>query len=89
VNKQVGGRIIRKRIHVRIEHVNHSKCRQEFLDRVAKNDRIGKLARKVGKKVSLKRTATLQPKPNRVVGLKSTNNTIETLEPEAYINLFV
>lgn len=38
VNKLVGNRIIRKRIHVRTEHVSHSKCRQDFLDRVQAND---------------------------------------------------
>jgi large subunit ribosomal protein L21e len=31
VNKQVRGRILKKRINLRIEHVNHSKCRQDFL----------------------------------------------------------
>ncbi len=34
VNKQVGNRIMRKRITVRIEHVKQSKSRQGFLDRV-------------------------------------------------------
>ena len=28
---QIGNRIIRKRIHVRIEHVTPSRCREEFL----------------------------------------------------------
>ena len=37
VNKRVGNRIIKKRIHVRVEHVRHSKSRQEFLDRVKEN----------------------------------------------------
>lgn len=31
VNKRVRGRILPKRINVRIEHVKHSKCRQDFL----------------------------------------------------------
>ena len=34
VNKRVRGKILPKRIYVRVEHVKHSQCRQEFLDRV-------------------------------------------------------
>ncbi|GAB5370844.1 hypothetical protein AAMO2058_001528200 [Amorphochlora amoebiformis] len=89
VNKQVGGRIMKKRIHVRIEHIKHSTCRQEFLERVKKNGRIAKLAKAKNVKVPLKRQAALQPKPARVIGVKSTNNSVETLYPEAYVNLFV
>lgn len=40
MNKKVGNRILKKRIHVRIEHVKHSTCRQEFLDRVKLNDQL-------------------------------------------------
>eukprot|EP00878_Enallax_costatus_P045559 GHUV01054970.1.p1 GENE.GHUV01054970.1~~GHUV01054970.1.p1 ORF type:complete len:155 (-),score=25.48 GHUV01054970.1:137-601(-) len=40
INKQVNGRIIRKRIHVRIEHVQPSRCREDFLRRRETNDRI-------------------------------------------------
>src|SRR5438105_15429753 len=36
VNKRVRHRIIAKRIHVRIEHVQPSRCRQEFVKRVQK-----------------------------------------------------
>jgi hypothetical protein len=35
---QVNGRIIPKRIHVRIEHVHPSRCKEEFLRRVKAND---------------------------------------------------
>jgi len=37
VYKIVGNRYIEKRVNIRIEHVRHSKCRQEFLDRVKAN----------------------------------------------------
>jgi large subunit ribosomal protein L21e len=37
VYKVVGNRYIEKRVNLRIEHVRHSKCRQEFLDRVKAN----------------------------------------------------
>ncbi len=40
VNKQVNGRIIRKRIHVRVEHVAPSRCKEEFLRRRKENDAI-------------------------------------------------
>mmetsp|Transcript_20168 Transcript_20168/g.35946 ORF Transcript_20168/g.35946 Transcript_20168/m.35946 type:complete len:165 (+) Transcript_20168:45-539(+) len=89
VNKQVGGRIMKKRIHVRIEHLKHSTCRQEFLERVKKNQRMAKIAKAKGMKISLKRQPALQPKAARIIGVKSTNNSVETLYPEAYVNLFV
>merc|ERR1719251_221622 len=38
VNKLIGNRIRRKKIHVRIEHIRKSKCRDDFLERVKKND---------------------------------------------------
>jgi large subunit ribosomal protein L21e len=37
VNKVVGNRYIEKRVNIRMEHIRHSKCRQEFLDRVKRN----------------------------------------------------
>lgn len=37
---QVGGRFMSKRIHVRVEHVVPSRCREEFLKRVATNDAV-------------------------------------------------
>jgi len=38
VNKRVRGKILPKRICVRIEHVKHSQCRKDFLDRVHANE---------------------------------------------------
>lgn len=37
VYKVVGNRYIEKRVSLRVEHVRHSACRQEFLDRVQTN----------------------------------------------------
>jgi large subunit ribosomal protein L21e len=34
INKQVGNRIIKKRIHVRVEHVRKSKCQDDFKARM-------------------------------------------------------
>ena len=53
VNKQVRNRIIKKRIHVKVEHVLPSKCRKQHLDRVKQNDAIK--AEKRAEKVCLKR----------------------------------
>lgn len=61
VNKRVRGKIIPKRINVRIEHVKHSKCRDDFLNRVKQNESLLKAAKEKGKWVSLKR----QPKQPR------------------------
>merc|ERR1711918_11298 len=38
VNKLVNGRILNKMIHVRVEHVRPSKCRQEVIGRVKENE---------------------------------------------------
>jgi large subunit ribosomal protein L21e len=56
VNKRVRGRIIAKRIHVRIEHVQPSRCRADFLKRREDNDAIKHAAKVKGEKPpSLKR----------------------------------
>merc|ERR1712225_71449 len=37
IYKQVGNRYIEKRINVRLEHINHSRSREEFITRVKNN----------------------------------------------------
>lgn len=66
VNKRVRGKIIPKRINIRIEHVKHSKCRQDFLARVKKNLKMQRTARKNKVKFCLKRQPA-QPRPGHVV----------------------
>lgn len=51
VYKRVGGRILNKRIHVRVEHVQPSRCREEFLKRRASNDAAKAEAKKKGESV--------------------------------------
>jgi len=60
VNKLIGNRIRRKKIHVRIEHIRKSKCRSDFLARVKKND-AAKAAAKTNKEAykALKRVPVL------------------------------
>jgi large subunit ribosomal protein L21e len=55
VNKFVNGRIIEKRIHVRIEHIRKSKCQQEILARKLRNESLKAAARAGGEKADLKR----------------------------------
>ena len=55
VNKQVNGRIIQKRIHVRIEHIRKSRSRLAFVERVKANDAAKVQAKKEGRKISCKR----------------------------------
>ena len=55
VNKLVNGRIIEKRIHVRTEHVRKSKCREDFLTRVKKNDALKREAKKAGITIDTRR----------------------------------
>ncbi len=66
VNKRVRGKILPKRINVRIEHVRPSKCREEFLARVKSNDEKRREAKAQGKKIILKRKPA-QPLEARVI----------------------
>ncbi|XP_043701147.1 60S ribosomal protein L21-1-like [Telopea speciosissima] len=55
INKQVGHRIIRKRIHVRVEHVQISRCGEELRLRKVKNDQLKVEAKARGEVISTKR----------------------------------
>ncbi|XP_036100413.1 60S ribosomal protein L21-like [Molossus molossus] len=61
VNKQVKGKILAKRMNVRIEHIKHSKSQDSFLKHVKKNDQKRKEAKEKGTWVQLKH----QPAPPR------------------------
>ncbi|KAG6413608.1 hypothetical protein SASPL_126322 [Salvia splendens] len=79
VNKQVGNRIIRKRIHVRIEHVQQSRCHEEVMLRIKKNDQLKADAKAQGKIISTKRQPE-GPKP----GFMVEGTTLETVTPIPY-----
>ena len=55
INKQHNGRIIPKRIHVRIEHIRKSRSRLAFVERVKKNDEAKRAAKARNEKISCKR----------------------------------
>ncbi|XP_061289469.1 large ribosomal subunit protein eL21-like [Bos mutus] len=81
VNKQVKGKILAKRINVRIKHIKHSKSRDSFLKRVKENDQKKKEAKEKGTWVKLKR----QPVPPREAHFVRTNGKEpELLEPIPY-----
>lgn len=65
-----------KRVSIRVEHVHHSKCRQEFLDRVKSNAAKKREGKDKGEHVQLKRMPA-QPRESRVVSIK--NNAPQTL----------
>jgi large subunit ribosomal protein L21e len=75
----VNGRIIRKRIHVRVEHVQPSRCTEEFRLRKVKNDQLKADAKERGEVISTKRQP-LGPKPVFMVE----GTTIETVTPIPY-----
>ncbi|CAG8441195.1 1588_t:CDS:2 [Ambispora gerdemannii] len=84
INKRVGNRYLEKRINVRIEHIKHSKCRDDFLRRVKENARLKHEARSKGEKVNLKRQPVL-PRPSHFVSTQK--NTPQTIMPIAYDTL--
>ena len=81
VNKRVGGRIIPKRVHFRIEHIKKSNCRKEFIERVKNNEILKAEAKKAGKKVDVKRLPA-QPDNAKFVAPKTP---VKTLAPKAFV----
>ncbi|KAK6461758.1 putative 60s ribosomal protein L21-a [Scheffersomyces coipomensis] len=81
VNKVVGNRYIEKRVNLRVEHVKHSKCRQEFLNRVKENAALKKAAKENGEQVSLKRQPA-KPRGSRIITTEG--NVPQTLAPVPY-----
>mmetsp|Transcript_10917 Transcript_10917/g.30645 ORF Transcript_10917/g.30645 Transcript_10917/m.30645 type:complete len:162 (+) Transcript_10917:92-577(+) len=86
VNKQVGNRIIKKRIHVRVEHVRHSKSRQEFLDRVVANAQAKKAAKAENKPVPELRRKPQQPRDGTIV--KASKDSVKTIWVPIYDEVF-
>ncbi|KAM5431667.1 60S ribosomal protein L21A [Microsporum canis] len=81
IYKRVGNRYIEKRVNVRIEHINHSRSREEFLNRVKENAIKKRKAKEEGIHVHLKRQP-VGPREARVVSLEG--NAPETLAPLPY-----
>jgi large subunit ribosomal protein L21e len=82
INKRVGGRVMKKRLHVRVEHVKKSKCREGFLQRVKDNE-VARREIKAGtrKAQDLKRI----PKPAKAGAIVKVSKSIaETLHVLPY-----
>uniref|UniRef100_A0A667X4Z3 Large ribosomal subunit protein eL21 n=1 Tax=Myripristis murdjan TaxID=586833 RepID=A0A667X4Z3_9TELE len=81
INGSHWGKILAKRINVRIEHVKHSKSRDSFLQRVKENEKKKLEAKQKGTWVELKR----QPAAPREAHFVSTKNNVpQLLEPIPY-----
>ena len=85
INKQYKGRIIPKRIHVRIEHVRRSECREAFKRRVRENDAKKQAAKLKGEKVYTKRV-NIQPREARTVDVSKTS--VEFMNAYKHRDLF-
>lgn len=81
IYKKVWHRYIEKRINVKIEHIQPSRSREDFLKRVKSNAEAKKKARAEGVTVQVKRLPA-QPREARTVSL--TINPPETVTPLAY-----
>ena len=79
MNKQVNTRIVGKRMHVHIEHVQPSRCKEDLIERIKKNDLVKAEAKAKGEKISTKRQPE-GPKPGFIVE----GATLETVTPIPY-----
>ncbi|XP_062093492.1 large ribosomal subunit protein eL21x/eL21w-like [Humulus lupulus] len=79
INKQVRRCIIKKRIHVRVVHVQPSRCTEEFRNRKLRNDKLKAEAKLKGEAISTKRQPE-GPKP----GFMVEGAQLETVTPIPY-----
>ncbi|KAL0214334.1 hypothetical protein P9112_006518 [Eukaryota sp. TZLM1-RC] len=81
VNKRVRHRIIRKRIHARVEHIRPSKSAQEFRQRCVENLRLAEQSKDTKQKYQLKRVPQ-GPRPAEIVDANVTD--VIEVRPVAY-----
>mmetsp|Transcript_14380 Transcript_14380/g.17487 ORF Transcript_14380/g.17487 Transcript_14380/m.17487 type:complete len:163 (+) Transcript_14380:143-631(+) len=86
VNKFVNGRIIEKRIHVRIEHIRPSNCNKEIISRKIANEAAKVEAKKTGVKVNLKRQPG-QPKEGYFLEAAGGEGVVTTIQPLPFSDL--
>ena len=73
-------RIVKKRLHVRVEHVVPSRCREEFLERRTRNDKMKAEAKAAGEAPPKTKRQPAGPKPGFVVE----GQTMHTVTPIPY-----
>lgn len=85
ITKVVGNRQMQKKIHVRIEHVRPSRCREEFLKRVNDNRAKNAAAKESGDKtvLVLKRKPE-GPRSGRTV--RTAKTAVEEITPVPYLH---
>ena len=66
---------------MRVEHIKHSNCRLEFLERVKRNRALKEEAKKAGQPFNLKRQP-VKPRESRVVAMDE--NAPVTITPVPY-----
>lgn len=81
VHKVVGSRYVEKRVNLRVEHVKHSNCRLDFLNRVKRNAALKREAFAKGETLNLKRQPQ-GPRPSHYVSTR--NNPLVHITPVAY-----
>ena len=81
IYKKVKHRYLEKRLNVRIEHIQPSRSRDDFLRRVKQNAALKKQAKVEGQPLQLKRQP-LMPREARTISVK--DNKPETVAPVAY-----
>mmetsp|Transcript_114534 Transcript_114534/g.160816 ORF Transcript_114534/g.160816 Transcript_114534/m.160816 type:complete len:166 (+) Transcript_114534:69-566(+) len=82
MTKIVGNRQLRKRIHVRIEHVRKSRCNEAFLQRVKENDKKKQQAKKEGKSIVCKR---VPEGPKEMKTVTAEPDDVEVLAPLPFV----
>mmetsp|Transcript_24727 Transcript_24727/g.57399 ORF Transcript_24727/g.57399 Transcript_24727/m.57399 type:complete len:166 (-) Transcript_24727:47-544(-) len=82
ITKIVGNRQLRKRIHVRIEHVRKSRCNEAFLHRVKENDKKKQQAKLEGKKLVCKR---VPEGPKEMKTVTASPDDVEVLAPLPFV----
>lgn len=85
VNKIHRQRQIKKRIHVRLEHVRKSKCDTQHLQRCAENDAKKKAAKDAGEPLDLKTLKRQPEQPKDAMIVKRKKTCVETLTPLPYV----
>ncbi|KAH6607335.1 50S ribosomal l21e [Trichoderma cornu-damae] len=81
IYKKVKHRYIEKRINIRIEHIQPSRSREDFIKRVKANAEAKKQARAEGLTVQVKRQPAL---PREATTVSLTDNPPETVTPLPY-----
>jgi large subunit ribosomal protein L21e len=83
VNKRVRGKILAKRISVRVEHIKKSNSRVDFLNRVKKNEILKREAKQAGKPAPMCKRIAKQPLGGHTV-VAGDSNQPQFLAPIAY-----